>query len=254
MVTIWDSTGSTNTQKKSVVQVKADVIRYVNEVKISGWLKVTGAVPIAGKNEPISNPIKYEGMPLSLCKYTKVMLLKGKKSKTYFKILDGNHAGKTASMSTEDARKYLGTKAPKKSAHGLDVSVTYGEYVEAEDYVQWALLSADGLQVKVAMNSSWGDGSHPLPKGIYLIQCPDRLHKSHYRDSEPKLKYDQVWFCIEHGNNTRFIHPGAYSAGCATVVELDKWAELHEKLISHRSTDNQHVGRLIVKNKPKREK
>jgi hypothetical protein len=264
MATIWDSKGSTNTKKKSVVKVKADVIRYVNAVKISGWIKPLGAVPILGKNEPLTDAHveakEYVGIQLSLCKYTKVMLLRGKKNTTYFKILDGNHSGKTASMSTQDAAKFLGKKAPKKSAHGLDIVVTYGKYEEnsksggSELDHQWASLSADGLQVKVTMNSVWVAGAHPLPEGTYLIQCPDRQHDTHYRTSEPNLKYDQVWFCIEYGNNSRFIHPGLVSAGCATVVDFDKWAELHEKLISHRSTDNKHVGRLIVKGKPQRAK
>jgi len=38
------------------------------------------------------------------------------------------------------------------------------------------------------------------------------------------------------------------------VVDLAKWADIHEALIRHRSPDGYGVGKLIVKGKPERGK
>lgn len=48
------------------------------------------------------------------------------------------------------------------------------------------------------------------------------------------------------------MHVGNLSDGCTTVIDLARWADIHEALISHRSSDGNSVGKLIVKGRPER--
>lgn len=245
----WGNTVPTNTRAGSSTPVIVDVYRYVNEVGEDGWIQA----------------IDETSVRLPLCKYTKVMLLGTKAGRTTFKVVGGTHAGKVLSMKTENANKYLGQVAPKSSI--IEVVVTYGKYQEAwasrarggeKLDQQWAQLSAGGLNSKVTMNTVWDGVFYPIPAGEYLIMVPDVPHASNmtsfYRREDPSLKHDQVWFPIKYGNNSRYIHVGNVSDGCTTVVDLAKWADLHEILISHRSPDLKYVGKLIVKGKPERTK
>ncbi len=224
-------------------------ILYVNKTPSDGWLKT---------HDP--STLKYE----YLCKYTKVKVLESKKGRTYFRVLDGANAGKTLTLADDNAKEYLG-KTPSISSR-LEIVVTYGKY-EAQWYSkarevgldqQWAVLTAGGLQVNVTMNTVWDKNYAPLPAGEYTILLPDNPHDKnmtrYYRNTEPSLKYDQVWFPIKYQDNSRYIHVGNVSEGCVTVVDLAKWADIHEALIRHRSPDGYGVGKLIVKGKPERGK
>jgi hypothetical protein len=170
-------------------------------------------------------------------------------------------------LADDNAKEYLGIKAPKQS--GLEVVVTYGKYEEGwyskgKDQKlnqQWAILTiTGGSQVNVTMNSIWGppDNFTPLPANEYTILLSDSPHNKDmtrfYREVESSLKYDQVWFPVKYGDNSRFVHVGNVSEGCMTVVDLAKWADIHEALISHRASDGKSVGKLIIKGKPEKEK
>lgn len=63
---------------------------------------------------------------------------------------------------------------------------------------------------------------------------------------DSSLKSDQVWFPIEYGDNSRFIHLGDVSEGSVTVMELSRWNAIYQSLVSHRSTDGRYVGQLTV--------
>lgn len=242
-------TAPTNPRPGSTAPVSANIYRYVNKVGEDGWVQ--------GLDESSAR--------LPLCKYTKVMLLGTRAGRTTFKVVDGTHAGKVLSMKTENSDKHFGTVAPKNSL--IEIVVTYGKYQEAWVSAarggqkldqQWAELSADGLNAKVSMNTVWDVGFYPLPAGEYPIMVPDVPHAGNmttfYRREESSLKHDQVWFPIKYGNNSRYVHVGNVSDGCTTVVDLAKWTELHEILISHKSPDLKYVGKLIVKGKPERTK
>jgi hypothetical protein len=97
-----------------------------------------------------------------------------------------------------------------------------------------------------------------MPAGEYTVLVPDAPHKRDmtrfYRRVAPNLRFDQVWFPIKYGDNSRFIHVGNLSEGCTTVLDLVRWPDVHEALISHRSTDGASVAKLVVKGTPKRSK
>ncbi len=246
----WSGCGTTNTTPSSCVEIKADVIRYVNKVDTdSGWVQ-------AKQGNSVET--------VSLHKYTKIMLLGTKDGRTYFKVLEGTQSGKTLHMKQENADEYLGKIAPKLEAATLIVN--YGKFdrnwpskarnIEFEQ--QLATGTAGGLKLDLTMNSIWNDVFFPLPPGEYLIRLPDTPHRkdmtAFYKNVEPSLSHHQVWFPIAFGDGSRYVHVGNVSDGCATVLTLKNWADLHEYLISHRRPDGNGVGKLILKGKPERER
>lgn len=106
------------------------------------------------------------------------------------------------------------------------------------------------------MNTSWNGDFYPIPPGTYSILLPDFPHKkdytNQYKTEYSRLSHHQVWFPISYGNNSRYVHVGNVSEGCATVLSLSSWSSIHEMLVSHRSADGNGVGTLIVKGKPER--
>lgn len=224
---------------------------YVNKTGSDGWLQVEA----------------HAHRQLSLCKYTKLKVIESKAGRTYFKIQDGSHSGMTVSLRDSNLEEYLGMVFPRHGA--VELVVTYGKYEEhwyskardREFKQQMASLSyGRGNSINVTMNSVWDSPKKytPLPAGTYNILLPDNPHDKdmtrYYRGVEPNLKYDQVWFPIRYGDNSRYIHVGNVSEGCVTVLDLEKWVDLYEALISHRSSDGYSVGKLIVKGKPEKEK
>lgn len=247
----WTGCGQSNSTPNSCVEIKADVVRYTNKVDSnSGWVQVK---------------IGNQAGTVSLPKYTKVILLGSKSGRTYFKISDGHHGGKTAHMATANAEVYLGKVAPKNT--DAVMTVTYGNYVKGWKSVdgriwkvQQAAASIAGVTANVVMNSVWRedpgwDDFFPIPPGTYEILLPDAPHAKvmtqGYVSYEPKLKMHQVWFPIKFGDNSRYIHPGNVSDGCTTVIDLAKWEAIHEALISHRNKSG-NIGRLLVQGKPER--
>lgn len=235
----WLGVGCSNQEANSQQSVAADLTRYV-KVPQSGWLLV----------------LNDNGEKISLCAYTKVMLLRQQTERTYFKVLDGPHYGITASLKNENATIYLDKKAPTRKE--AIVRVKYKELIRnwyspiKDEYSdpQMAEVTFDGLTAKAMLNSEWGKNFSPIPIGTYRILIPDCPHDAeftnYYRKHEPSLRSDQVWFPVEYGDNSRYIHPGHLSHGCITIHELSKWNALYDYLIKHRAAGQQHVGKLIV--------
>ncbi len=164
-----------------------------------------------------------------------------------------------------NAKIYLGTAAPKIAA--AVVTVTYGKYQEGWVSVarrgekldqQFANLKVGATTAQVTMNTVWGVQFFPLPAGSYKIMVPDVPHAGNmtrfYRAVADRLKHDQVWFPIQYGDNSRYVHVGNVSEGCVTVVDLNAWASICQELVSHRSPDGKYVGTLVVTGKPERAK
>ena len=73
---------------------------------------------------------------------------------------------------------------------------------------------------------------------------------SRTRAARNSAEYFVVWFPIQQGNNSRFIHVGNVSEGCVTVLDLARWEQVHEALISHRGSDGRSVATLAVRGRP----
>jgi hypothetical protein len=167
------------------------------------------------------------------------------------------------SLSDANATGFVGSRAPVQSP--ARITVTYGRYTEG--WVsearggqrldqQMATLEVAGIRVAVTMNSVWGGAFTPIPAGQYAVLVPDAPHDQamtrFYRRVAPGLRYDQVWFPIRYGDNSRFVHVGNLSEGCVTVLDLERWPDIHEALISHRSNGGTSVAQLAVSGTPER--
>jgi hypothetical protein len=223
-------------------------IRYVNLVGVDGWMQARDDAT---------------GQLIALPKYTKVRVSAPHLGRVSLRVQEGLHRGRMLSLSESNARLHLGAKAPTLQA--ARITVVYGRHIN--DWVsvarrgqqidqQMATMSVNGLTVAVTMNSVWNGKFTPLDPGEYEVLLPDVPHRGNmttfYRDSEPSLHHDQVWFPIRHGNNSRYIHVGNISDGCVTVLDLARWADIHEALISHRAPDGRSVATLTVRGKPER--
>lgn len=124
-----------------------------------------------------------------------------------------------------NARQYLGSKAPIPQA--ARIAITFGSFIKNWKSVarrqfidqQMATMSVRGLNVAVTMNSVWDGRFTLLGPGEYKVLLPDVPHNanmtSFYRDTEPRLHHDQVWFPIQHGNNSRYIHVETFPTGAS---------------------------------------
>lgn len=222
---------------------------YVNKVGSDGWLQALAE----GSNQR-----------LSLFKYTKVSAVQSRGGRTYFTVMEGAAKGRVMSLTDANAKEHLGLIAPKATpAH---ITVTYGKYEESwysqarneRLPQQTAVLDVAGIKSTVTMNTVWGTGFFPLPPGTYTVLLPDVPHDANmtrfYRRVEPQLTFDQVWFPILFGNNSRYVHIGNVSDGCVTVMDFARWPAIHEALLSHRTADGRGVALLTVKGKPERER
>ncbi|MDX4956424.1 hypothetical protein [Delftia acidovorans] len=219
---------------------------YVNKVPASGWLSVA---------------LKSSGTWVPLLEYTKLQITEISHNRVYFQILDGGQKNKIASLGENNAKEYLGSNAPKQA--GAQVIVKYGAIddlysrARGEKYKQQTgTLIVDGISALVTLNTDLGavtieGGFTPIRPGIYKILVPPNPHDKNmtefYRAQvEPSLRSDQVWFPIEFGDNSRFIHLGNISEGCVTVMDFNKWNAIYKALISHRTPDGRYVGKLTV--------
>jgi hypothetical protein len=225
----------------------AGKILYVKKVGDDGWMQAR-----VGSNRLVP-----------LAKYTKVTILASTDGRTSFKVMDGPAMGQTLSMADRNVVEYLGTTGPTQSP--ATIVVTYGKYTEGwvsearggqKLDQQLATLQVSGITAQVTMNSVWDGKFFPLPAGEYSVLVPDAPHNKNmtrfYRTAEPTLRYDQVWFPIKVGDNSRYVHVGNLSDGCTTVLDLSAWAKIEEALISHRSLDGRSVAKMVVKGTPER--
>ncbi len=220
----------------------AGTIWYINKVDKHGWLKV----------------LKTSNQNAFLPEYTKLQITESKNKRVYFKVLDGFNAGIFASLQDINANEYLGRKAPLQTP--VVIHVRYGEKKEMHSAIwrknflqQTATLTVEGVSALVTLNSKLDpphDKHTPLPLGKYKVGLPLPMHDnrmtSFYREAQRDLRADQIWFPIEYGNNTRFVHVGNVSEGCVTVMALDKWNAVYQAIISHRVPGKNDVGYIVI--------
>lgn len=235
----------TNTNTGSRQQVSP--VRFIKSTKESdgtdsGWLRVR-----------LDN-----SKSASLCERTKIQITNSKEGRTYFRIMDGSFKGKLASLTDGNAKLYLSGEKPTISSSGAVIEVIYSGKertiysVIRKDIRQIpARLSFTGNTATVSLTTIGADSLNPLPEGTYNILVPDVPHDKEYTEqykpAYPALKCHQVWFPIEYQTNNRYVHVGAISEGCVTVLDLKLWNQIYDYLISHRRTDLRYVGKLIIR-------
>jgi len=181
---------------------------------MDGWLNV--------KREP-------SGKVIAVPEFTQVELARSSGGRDYFAALEGVERGKNFSVKSGNLK--AGTPAYRAPA-ALQFSLGR------------ELLTYPGGQVKAITHSR-----NPIPAGVHPIQLPDFPHQlgmGYMRQST----YAKSWFYLGQGhailgNNDRYLHPGAVSAGCITV-DPSAWTQLYQHLILCRSGDGKTVGSVTV--------
>ena len=228
-------------------RVTVSPVRFIKSTKESdgtdsGWLRVR-----------LDN-----SKSASLCERTKIQITNSKEGRTYFKVMDGSFKGKLASLTDGNAKLYLSGEKPIISSSGAVIEVIYsGEKRIISSAIRGnveqtpARLSFMGSTATVSLTTIGADSLNPLPEGTYNILLPDVPHNKdyteQYKPAYPALKCHQVWFPIEYQTNNRYVHVGAISEGCVTVLDLKSWNKIYDYLISHRQTDLRYVGKLIIR-------
>jgi len=147
--------------------------------------------------------------------------------KEYFTILEGGHKGIQMYASEEREKKF----------HFLQEN----PQIDAVDLIY--SISKKTLKLNNKTYLTTDSLNAPWKKGLYDIEIPDYSHKGglYYEES----KFARVWFRIGH-NGDRYLHTGAHSLGCMTVIEVKKWDEIFGILIKARKGDGESVGILKV--------
>ncbi len=202
--------------KKAVFNIILDVlvsenIRYI-PITSDGWLVC-----------------KKDGtrVKTSLPSYLKVYFDKIELKKEYFTVLEGQLQGMQLWLGTNREKEL---SLLKENPQTSSVNLIYSASKKALKLDGKTYLTTDSLDA-------------PWKKGLYDIEIPDYPHGGglNYTDS----KYARVWFRIGHSGD-RYLHTGAHSLGCMTVIEVGKWDEIFGILIKARKEDGKSVGTLDV--------
>ena len=196
------------------VTLRAQVVaatRYVQEPE-TGWLTV------------LDETGKRISLPETLC----VELYRVSEGREYFTVTEGPHRGKRASVRlNSDGSSILGELDPR----GGPARFTYS-------------VSRKMLTLGTASYQTVDYLLKPWAQGTYDIEIPDAPHKGGLR--YPEASRSRTWFRVGHSGD-RFIHTGAASAGCITVVDRAKWDQICSILVRGRKGDRISVGTIEVK-------
>lgn len=146
----------------------------------------------------------------------------------YFTILEGPYSGRLASVVLK----------PEESSQFI-YGVEYGSGIYATYSISKKIFMLDGKKYQTTdyLNAKW-------KKGLYDIEIPDYPHEGgrHYLTQSKRA---MTWFRIGH-NGEKYLHIGSRSLGCITIVEINHWMEIYNKLIKARKGDSLSVGVLEV--------
>lgn len=168
---------------------------------------------------------------IDLPAYLKVKLESQDVKRQYFTILEGARRGTKASIEIpKDGTSYL---EPTNNQIG-PVHLSYSR-------------SRKTLKFKNKTYKVRGYNNDPEPwKNIlYKIEIPDHYHGGgrYYSD---RAELAPVWFKTAHPSGNRYVHPGTYSLGCVTLIEIERWDELCKILLKARKGDDESIGVLEV--------
>jgi len=187
-----------------------EIERYTPDTE-DGWL-----VAQTGQGEWVSLPAYITVYPKSI-----------KNGREYFIPSEGIHRGELLSAPLKDNNSsYLITNIEHKSM------------ISAEYSISEKVFMLNGKKYKAIDYSE-----APWKKGIYDIGIPDYPHGSNNAYTEAIRQ--KVWFPINF-ENARYLHVGARSAGCMTIIETTRWMEIYNVLIKARKGDFKNVGTLKV--------
>ena len=110
-------------------------------------------------------------------------------------------------------------------------------------FASCTLLSRKELKFKGKSYSTreYQNDPDPWKHQVYTIAIPDAPHKGgeNYLN---RARLAKIWFKVSHPDDKRYLHPGAYSLGCITLTEIERWDELCMMLLKARSGDGKNIG------------
>jgi len=185
-----------------------EIERYTPDIKNGdGWL-----VTHNEKNQDVSLPA-----------YVKVIPKYIKNGREYFIPLEGIHRSELLSVILQD-----------DDSSYLISDIQYEPMASATYSISKKNFTLNGKQYKTIDYPE-----APWKKGIYNIGIPDYPHGRN--DTYTEAVKQKVWFPIDF-ENARYLHVGARSAGCMTIIETTRWMEIYNVLIKARKGDLKSVG------------
>ena len=150
-----------------------------------------------------------------------------KNGREYFIPLEGVNRGELLSAPLENG-----------NSSNLISNIKHEPAISAKYSISEKVFTLNGKKYKVADYPE-----APWKKGIYNIGIPDYPHGSNNAYTEAIKQ--KVWFPIDF-ENARYLHVGARSAGCMTIIETARWMEIYNALIKARKGDLKNVGTVEV--------
>lgn len=145
----------------------------------------------------------------------------------YFIIKEGAYRGRRASIKlNRDGSSLLSSEDPRGPAAKLTYSI-----------------SRKTLKLAGNTYTTIDYPEMPWAKGTYDVELPDAPHRGGL--NYPNTSRARTWFRVGH-NGDRYIHTGAASLGCVTVLERDRWDQLCAILVRARKGDGLSIGTLQV--------
>jgi hypothetical protein len=202
---------------KSVAEFEAtiealvmDAIKYIPDVN-NGWLKVK----------------IIEAEDVSLPAFLKVQSEFFERDREYFTILEGPYKNKKVSVSLDNGNSRL------------LIDIKYEPPIK----LQYS-ISQKKLIIGSKKYNATDHPESPWQKGWYDIELPDYPHPKG-RSYVETASRAMSWFRIGH-TGERYLHTGSRSLGCITIIEVEKWNEIYDKLIKARKDDFLSIGVLEV--------
>ena len=194
-----------------ILEAQIDEVEWYMPDTEDGWL-----VTFDKQKKPVSLPAYILVRPTSI-----------KNGREYFIPLEGVNRGELLSAPLKkDSSSYLISDVKHESAINAQYSISEKVFT---------------LNGKIYKTTDYP--KTPWKKGIYNIGIPDYPHGDNELYTEAVKQ--KVWFPIDF-ESARYLHVGAISAGCMTIIETTRWMEIYSALIKARKGDLKNVGTVEV--------
>ncbi|OGN13098.1 MAG: hypothetical protein A3J47_01250 [Candidatus Yanofskybacteria bacterium RIFCSPHIGHO2_02_FULL_43_22] len=164
---------------------------------------------------------------ISLSEYIKVNPKYIRNEREYFVPLEGVYRDELLSAKLQD-----------NGSSYLISEVQYKPMAKATYSISKKTFTLNGKKYKAI---DYPDA--PWKRGTYNIGIPDYPHGNN--DSYIEAKRQKVWFGVDF-EKERYLHVGARSLGCMTIIETARWMEIYSILIVARKGDFKSVGEVSV--------
>lgn len=199
--------------KVTIEALVLDVIKYIPDVD-NGWLKVKIT----------------DGETVSLPAFLKVQSEYIERGREHFIILEGLYKNHKASVSLN---------GENNNSSRLLTDIKHEPLIKIQYSISQKKLIIGNKKYKATDYTE-----APWKKGWYDIELPDYPHNDpgNYINTSSRFK---TWFRVGH-TGERYLHTGRASLGCITIIEIEKWNEVYDKLIKARKGDSMSIGVLEV--------